>query len=89
MRTLICICTGLSELLVLSESSVKNMFCENINMYFIQGSLYWSKGGGFAPDPHDISRKLFRKCCKEYCFVRNVGMYPSVGSFGSAVKNMF
>jgi hypothetical protein len=31
-------------------------------MYFLQGSLHWSKGGGFAPDPHDISRKF----CKEY-----------------------
>ena len=48
------------------RSSVKNMFCENIKMYFLQGSLHWSKGGGEAPDPHDISRKLFQKFCKEY-----------------------
>ena len=35
-------------------------------MYFLQGSLHWSKGGGEAPGPDDISRKLFQKFCKEY-----------------------
>jgi hypothetical protein len=65
-------------------------------MYFRQGSLHWSKGGGFAPDPHDISRKF----CNEYVlgeslyvFVQDCQIYPNVGSFGSyfgsAVKNMF
>jgi hypothetical protein len=69
-------------------------------MYFLQGSLHWSKGGGFAPDPHDISRKLFRKFCTEYVlreslyvFVQDCQMYPIVGSLGSyfrsSVKNMF
>jgi hypothetical protein len=36
-------------------------------MYFLQGSLHWSKGGGFAPDPDDISRKLFRKLFRKFC----------------------